>query len=191
MLQAATKKREEVYLFMNKKRIITMIFAVGTILSLFFIIQTSADSPVSAVQPGSVDDPMVTKSYLDQQLKQQVTAEVAAQIAKLPTGGSSGGAAGLTVVQLSPGQTLMAGAGSEFIVRNGSVVAVSLDPNGIPDVTSGKDIANKAAIGNNHLLIFPNDKRGIKPDAKQTSVVFVMVRGGYSLLNKDGTAVTP
>lgn len=61
----------------------------------------------------------------------------------------------LTVVQLQAGQTLYAGAGSEIILRSGKAVAVSSDDNGIPDVTSGKDIAAGTAIELNHMLLFP------------------------------------
>jgi hypothetical protein len=181
---------------MNKKRIVTMILAISAIVIFSIYSNTSADG--IAAQPGSVDDPMVTKTYVDEQVKQQVAAqintqvniEVAAQIEKLkkdlPI--SSGGAA-LTVVQLAAGQTLIAGAGSELIVRTGSVKAVSTDGNGIPDVTGGKDIAAGTTITLNHLLIFPTDKRGIKPDPKKAEAIFVMVRGGYKLVNEDGTDV--
>ncbi|MDB5052759.1 MAG: hypothetical protein JWM44_809 [Bacilli bacterium] len=163
-----------------------MIVVISGLIITFTVYKTSADS---ALTPGSVDDPMVSKSYVDQQIASQVTAQVAAQTAKIPVG-TSGGSAGLTVVQLRPGQFLMAGAGSEFIVRTGYVLAVSNDTNGIPDITAGKDILAKTAISLNHLLIFPNDKRGIQADPKKTTDIFVMVRGGYTLLNADGSVVT-
>jgi hypothetical protein len=135
----------------------------------------------------------VSKSYVDEQVKQQVAAQITSQVAaavekfKKEIPASSGGGAGLTVVQLAAGQTLMAGTGSELIVRTGFVKAVSTDGNGIPDVTGGKDIAVNSDIALNHLLIFPTDKRGIKPDPKKTVPIFVMVRGEYKLINADGT----
>jgi hypothetical protein len=181
---------------MKNKRILAMIVMIAAI-SITFSIYSSTSADSAAVQPGSVDDPMVTKSYVDEQVKQQVAAlvnaEVAAQIEKLkkdlPTSGSGGGAA-LSVVKLPAGQILMAGTGSEFIVRTGFVTAVSSDGNGIPDVTGGKDIAAKARIELNHLLIFPTDKRGVMPDPNRTVPIVVMVRGGYKLLNADGTEVS-
>ncbi|MEX2459790.1 MAG: hypothetical protein WD469_00585 [Paenibacillaceae bacterium] len=185
---------------MKNKRILSLFLVISVVIVTFSIYSsTSADGVTT--QPGSVDDPMVTKSYVDEQVKlqvaaqinSQVAAEVAAQIGKfkrdLPTqGGSSGSGAALTVVQLAAGQTLMAGAGSELIVRTGFVTAVSTDGNGIPDVTAGKDIAVKSAIARNHLLIFPTDKRGIKPDPKKTEPIFVMVRGSYKLISEDGSS---
>jgi hypothetical protein len=181
---------------MNKKRILAMIVMIAAICITFSIYSsTSADS--AAVQPGSVNDPMVSKSYVEEQVKQQVAAQINAQIAAqieklksdLPASSGSRGVAALSVVKLPAGQILMAGTGSEFIVRTGFVTAVSTDGNGIPDVTGGKDIAAKAAIELNHLLIFPTDKRGVMPDPKKTVPIVVMVRGGYKLLNADGTEV--
>jgi hypothetical protein len=184
---------------MKNKRILSLFLVIGVAIVTFSIYSnTSADGVTT--QPGSVDDPMVTKSYVDEQVKLQVAAqinaqvntEVTAQIEKLKkdlsTSGSGSGAA-LKVVQLAAGQTLLAGAGSELIVRTGFVTAVSTDGNGIPDVTGGKDIAAKSPIALNHLLIFPSDKRGIKPDPKKKDPIFVMVRGGYNIISEDGTTI--
>jgi hypothetical protein len=185
---------------MKNKRILGL-FLLVSIAVVTFSIYSSTSADGVAIQPGSVDDPMVTKSYVDEQVKLQVAAQINAQVATevaaqmekfkkdLPAAGSGGGAA-LTVVQLAAGQTLMAEAGSELIVRNGYVTAVSTDGNGIPDVTGGKDIAAKSAIALNHLLIFPTDQRGIKPVPNKKDLIFVMVRGGYKLINEDGSAGT-
>jgi len=141
--------------------------------------------PPDAV-PGSIDDPMVSKSYVDQQVAIIVANQVAAAVKSL---GGSGTSANLKVVIVSPGQTLMAAAGSEFIVRTGTAIAVSKDTNGIPDVTAGKDIAAKTVISLNHLLIFPTESRGIAADAK-SAPVYVMARGSYTLLDVDGKAIS-
>lgn len=173
---------------------------------------TNADS--LATQPGSVEDPVITKSYLDEQLskltgkdftsssgssssgvsadelKQLVAAEVEKQLKNSTpnttpvsnSGNSSAGSTALVVVQLQPGETLFAGAGTEVIVRTGKTVTFSADENGVPDVTLGKDIAPGAAVELNHLLVFPREGRGIKPDPKQKSEINVMVRGSYMIM---------
>jgi hypothetical protein len=159
---------------------ITLVIA-GIICFSNFISVTKAEAPA----PGSATDPVITKSYFDQNtLTQDQVKQLIAQ-----NGGS--GSTSITVVQLKTGQTLYAGAGSEFIVRTGKTVAVSKDEDGIPDVTSGKDIRAGAAIENNHHLIFPRDTRGIKPATNNAAEIFVMVRGSYSLFNADGTKVSP
>ncbi|MCL6458526.1 MAG: hypothetical protein K6T85_11030 [Gorillibacterium sp.] len=152
---------------MNKKW--TYITATLTIATAVFIGSslTQTTQADSAVPPGSADDPVVTKSYVDEQIRN--------------VGGGSGNgeaAAGIVVVTLTKGQTLVANASTEFILRVGEAKAMSKDGNGIPDVTLGKDIANGAPISKNSLLIFPSDGRGITALSNQA---IVMVRGGYTV----------
>jgi hypothetical protein len=160
----------------------SMILIAGIICFTCFISVTKADAPA----PGSASDPVITKSYFDQNTltQDQVKQLIAAN-------GGSAGSSAITIVQLKAGQTLYASAGTEFIVRTGKTVAVSKDEDGIPDVTAGKDIRAGSAIENNHHLIFPRDTRGIKPATTNTAEIFVMVRGGYALFNADGSKVTP
>ncbi|XOK61297.1 hypothetical protein ACJ7K1_33350 [Paenibacillus elgii] len=186
---------------------------VTVVLILLFSTIVYADSNNTSTQPGSVDDPIITKSYFEQNIAKQVADEfakqsvneekikqlIAAELAKQgvgsgtspSTGSGTGNNAvpnsGLTVVKLQQGQTLYGGAGTEFIVRTGKVVAVSSDDNGIPDVTSGKDIAAGATVELNHLLIVPREGRGVKPEAKNKQEIYVMVRGSYLIINADGT----
>ncbi|KZE77909.1 hypothetical protein AV654_20255 [Paenibacillus elgii] len=187
---------------------------VTVVLILLFTSIVYADSNNTSTQPGSVDDPIITKSYFEQNIAKQVADEfakqsvneekikqlIAAELAKQGTGNSgtspSTGSgtgnnavpnSGLTVVKLQQGQTLYGGAGTEFIIRTGKVVAVSSDDNGIPDVTSGKDIAAGATVELNHLLIVPREGRGVKPDAKNKQEIYVMARGSYLIINADGT----
>lgn len=135
---------------------------------------TSHTQADSAVQPGSADDPVVTKSYVDQAIKS--------------VGGSGGGGAAAVVnVSVGAGQILIGNAGTEFIVRAGTTKAYSQDANGIPDLTEGKDLGNGVTVPKNHLLLFPRDGRGL------TSVTnsIVMVRGTYTILDKSGNVVGP
>jgi hypothetical protein len=164
------------------------------VLLIVFIPISQADAPT----PGSSTDPVITKSYFDQntlseaKVKEIVASAIAANAGTGQSSGSNGGTGSSTpatmkVVQLQNGQTLYAGAGAEFIVRTGRVLAVSNDENGIPDVTGGKDLPAGTEVALNHLLIFPAEGRGIKPSPKNTADIFVMVRGSYLLLNADGS----
>ncbi|MDQ0918563.1 hypothetical protein [Paenibacillus sp. V4I5] len=157
-------------------------------------------SQAEAPTPGSSTDPVITKSYFDQntlseaKVKELVASAIAANAGAGQPSGSNGGTgtstpATMKVVQLQNGQTLYAGAGAEFIVRTGRVLAVSNDENGIPDVTGGKDLSVGTEVALNHLLIFPAEGRGIKSSPKNTADIFVMVRGSYLLLNADGSKV--
>ncbi|WP_409343762.1 hypothetical protein [Paenibacillus sp. MBLB4367] len=163
-----------------------------TVLFTLFLTQvvTVADAPA---QPGTSNDPLVTKSYVDELVQKKVAEEVAKMKDGTPATPTPAPNASesVTVVELKANQTLLAAAGAEFIVRTGKTLIVSSDENGVPDVTTGKDIAPNGIIETNHLLIFPREGRGIKPDPKNKDAIFVMVKGNYILQNADGTKVTP
>ncbi|HEX7056196.1 MAG TPA: hypothetical protein VF260_03225 [Bacilli bacterium] len=169
----------------NSVKILVATVLFGSGLWLGSIITSNADGLIPDNQPGSVNDPVVTKSYVDETVQELVKSELAK---RTQTGGDS---SEMTVIMLQPGQTLYAGAGAEFIVRpGGKAVAFSTDGNGIPDLTSGEDLPNGKLIEFNHLLIFPRDGgRGIKPAPSEKHNVYVMVRGKYSWVDKDGTEI--
>lgn len=127
----------------------------------------------SATTPGSVSDPVVTKSYVDEQIR------------KIAGGASSGGGGGqaasqaLEVVSVSSGKTLMLPAGSEAVIRAGKGIAYSSDANGLSDLTAGADISPGKPVPSNHLIWFPRDGRGIVADPNVSSSLTVLVKGPY------------
>jgi hypothetical protein len=154
---------------------------------------------------GSAEDPVVTKSYVDEQIRRYLGNLNGLNGNKtapsnpgddIKNGGTSKEdqvtpETQVTIIRLEPGQLLFGGAGAEFVVRTGKAVAFTTDENGIVDVTAGKDIQGGAAIEINHLLLFPRDGRGIKPDPGQKTDIFVMVKGNYLLVNEDGSTAAP
>ncbi|MHA7967139.1 hypothetical protein ACX93W_23760 [Paenibacillus sp. CAU 1782] len=138
----------------------------------------------SAATPGTVNDPVVTKSYVDE------------QIAKLAANGSGSGNSGntgsgntggssesvkLEVVEIPVGKTLMAGAGAEVVVRVGKAVAFSTTTDGLSDLTDGIDIKSGKDVPKNHLIWFPRDGRGIQGHPDETAPLTVLVKGSYTL----------
>lgn len=123
--------------------------------------------------PGSADDPLVTKSYVDQ----QVNLLVAAAVAQLEIEAGQD----WKIVQVAGGRTLIGGEGTELIVRNGRTFAYSPDGQGFPDLTSGSNLSHDAAVSNNHLLQIPREGRGVRVDSNQTGVSFVLVRGTFRI----------
>ncbi|MCL2203706.1 MAG: hypothetical protein FWB88_07180 [Defluviitaleaceae bacterium] len=76
------------------------------------------------------------------------------------------------------GQTLTLENGTEAILRTGAAVVVA-GPNGLVDMTAGRDIENGAVVRHNHLLIAPrSDGRGMRFTAESS---WVMVRGAFTL----------
>lgn len=146
----------------------------------------SSTTSANTTLPGSVEDPLITKTYMDEQivkmreeLRTEIKAEIKAEMGKSGGGATAGGSAKLVVVLLETGQELIAGEGTEVIVRTGHVVGTpSPAGDGIPDVTEGVDI-KATKIAHNHLLLFPrNDGRGIKVIQGPS---YVMVRGSYEI----------
>lgn len=129
------------------------------------------EAETNSLTPGSVDDPVVTKSYVEEQL---------AKLGGTP-GGDTGTDTALEVVTVPAGKTLMAGQGTEVIVRVGKAIAYSSDASGIADLTGGTDLTKGKAVPTNHLLLFPREGRGILPDPNQNNGLTVLVKGSYTL----------
>jgi hypothetical protein len=105
------------------------------------------------VLPGSEQDPLVSRSYVDGKLR-------------------------IAVVEVPAGTKLIGSAGTEIIVRSGSATAIDTELGGLSDVTAGKDLRQGVEAPPNHLLIVPrNDGRGIQA----VTSLFVLVRGNYRL----------
>ncbi|MFZ5634585.1 MAG: hypothetical protein ACOY40_17295 [Bacillota bacterium] len=103
--------------------------------------------------PGSADDPLVTRSYVEAQINSRLNEAVKIYAEKYMQ---------WQAVELSPGQRLIGAAGTEFIVRVGNTVVIDTTGNGIPDVTGGVNVAAGQAVALNHHFIIPRaDGRGI------------------------------
>lgn len=169
------------------KKITGVCLVIGAIY-LGTTVYASSDSSI----PGSVDDPVVSKSYLDEQLA-KLRAELrgttpAPAPAPAPTPAptpapqpvpGSGTAALLVVEELKVGQSLIGSAGTEIIVRTGkAVVLTNQQGEGVPNVTAGTDLRG-TQVPLNHMLLVPrNDGRGVKVTE---GPCFIMVRGDYMI----------
>lgn len=151
---------------------------IGAMLLLALV----ATSAYAANQPGTVNDPIVTKSYVDEQvriMKENLRAEV---IAEVKASMKMEVDLKFEAFQLNPGQKLIGHNGTEIIVRSGTAKVIAGDNgDGIPDLTGGQDLAGGTVIPTNHHLLIPRtDNRGLVVDEKSTAC-WVMVRGGYDI----------
>ncbi len=138
---------------MNKK--LKKIFA-GVLIATFAL-----SAAVYAASPGSEDDPLIAKSYVDSTIIPYVNK-----------------VSSFTVISIPADQMLIGDAGCEIILRMGSATVIATDKGGLCDTTIGGDWEDGSAVPANHNLIVPlDDGRGIKA----TSDVIVMVKGTYSL----------
>ena len=140
------------------KKVVTVFVLVIALAALTLV------AGAASTTPGSSDDPVVTKSYVDQ------------QIAKLQ--GGSGASDSYKPVSLKPGQKLVGNEGTEIILRSGEATAIDNGANGISDITGAKDLMTGNSVEQNHLLLIPrSDGRGIKA----TTDIWIMVRGTYTI----------
>ena len=132
-----------------KKRSITIILTVFVVLAAACGYAVFGDT----AEPGSGNDPLVSKSYVDAKT-------------------------GYTPIQLTAGQKMTGGAGTEIILRSGIATAIGNSENGIADLTGGTDLMTGTTVELNHLLLVPrSDGRGITA----VTDIWVMVRGEYSI----------
>ncbi len=131
--------------------------------------------------PGTSDDPVVTKSYVDQQIQQALNGGGGGNTSPTNPTQPLQGTDKVKNVALKPGKILIADAGTEFIVRSGNAVIYTEVASGVADLTDGKDLLNGETAPKNHLLSFPREGRGIQVKEGQTSNLIVMVRGGYTI----------
>lgn len=132
---------------------------------------------VAFSEPGSISDPLVTLSYVEEKLE-EIKDYINEKISKgnVPT------ASKWVVVEIPAGKSLIAKEGTEIILRSGNARAIAVVVNGImnglTNVTEGKDLAMEEAITANHLLIVPRDDgRGIRA----LNNCFALVKGDYEI----------
>ncbi|MBM3464920.1 MAG: hypothetical protein FJX76_22710 [Armatimonadetes bacterium] len=102
-----------------------------------------------AAEPGSKDDPIITRSYLENLHSWQVT-------------------------NLQDGQTLSLDMGVTFVLRSGKAAVVGVGAEGLVDLTAGRELKDGEKIVANHLMLSPaSDRRGLRA---QSSVV-LLTRG--------------
>ena len=182
--------------------------AVGCGVWIGSVLTTGASGLPLSGNPGSAEDPLVTKSYVDEQIRRALSGGTvggtgsggasSAQVAALEARISqlekelaeAKSAVSYNVVRLQAGHMLLGASGTEMVVRNGQAYIHSNPENGIPDLTDGVDLKADTLVPNNHLLLIPREGRGIKvmPDYKYS--VYVTVKGEYVEIDAEGNMVT-
>ena len=127
------------------------------LISLSVVVVALFAAVVSAAQPGTQEDPLVTKSYLENIIAQETQ---------------------FRVVEVQAGKSVIGDAGTEMILRMGTCTVIGTQSGGVSDVTMGYDLANGTSVQGNHLLIVPRaDGRGIKTH----TYTLVMIKGKYTI----------
>ncbi|UMZ75088.1 hypothetical protein [Natranaerofaba carboxydovora] len=148
-------------------------------------------------EPGSEDDPLLTKSYIDEVLIPELEEnfeemigeyidreELDKEEAEEPDiDGEEGEEVEegksfdvFEIVELEEDERLIAGESAEIISRTGEGVIMDSDSGGISDLTKGVDLREGDDVPLNHHLLVPRaDGRGVEAD----TYMILMVRGEY------------
>ncbi|NLK22001.1 MAG: hypothetical protein GX308_07955 [Epulopiscium sp.] len=147
------------------------------ILLAFFITAMFFDiSKAMGSNPGSNQDPLVSKSYVDGQINALMDLVGGLSQSKPKEESNS---MIYEVIEVSSGQTLMGAQGTEIILRGGKGIAITSPAGGLQDMTEGVDIISGQSIPKYHLIIIPKDDgRGIYVESDS----YFMVRGKFDII---------
>lgn len=153
---------------MKKKRVTRYILILVLLVLISQIVYASSN------EPGSNEDPLVTLSYVEQRIE-QMKFYIDQNIASVK---SDEGNVNLEVVELKNGERLIAGQGTEIILRGGKALAIDSPLGGLSDITDARDIRKDEVVPSNHLLIVPRDDgRGVKA----VTNCILMIKGSYKI----------
>lgn len=145
--------------------------------------------------PGSSNDPLVTKSYVDNKIAEVSGSASSSDLSKLESkiqaqtqmidvltqeinNLKEQGSSSYEVVTVPAGQSIIGKQGTEIIVRSGNGQVLASAGGGLQDMTEGKDLLAGSSVPKYHLVIIPReDGRGIYAEKD----LIVMVRGGYNI----------
>ena len=136
-----------------KNKIIKVVMAMILVMSAFY-----GGTKVGAAQntPGSVYDPLITQSYLEERLAQT-------------------DAAGFVRVSVAKNKILTLEAGGQILILSGTANVVG--GSGLIDMTEGVLLEKDLSVMKYHLCIAPNAESGMKA----TTACTVFVTGSYTL----------
>lgn len=175
------------------------------ILGLVCILLISTTSDAGSISPGTVNDPLVTKSYVDKK-DGELEVELKERIVELEKQLESGGAItgdGLdteamytyidksmaekddqlfVVVEATNGQKIICGASAEIILRAGSATVIAGDKgDGLANLTTGDDLRGGDLVPlQHHLLVSRDDGRGFLITS-ENGISYILVKGAYVL----------
>lgn len=130
----------------------------------------------AAFNYGSKDDPLVTKSYLDEVLMPELVEEFNARLDALDSAPAGSGA--FSVLTLSRGQTVSCQVGCEIMLRIGTAVASGADSPALVDTTSGSTLDAGGALEKNHLYMATIVNNGLTAAGDSTKI---LIRGEYTV----------
>lgn len=151
-------------------------FLLAVVIALAAILSVGA-------APGDANDPLVSRSYVDDRFNQLLTVlsalgDFQPPVITHPNENASEANVSYVPVSVPMGQMLIGGEGTEIILRSGKAIGYCTGENGMVNITTGTEIFNNIEISPNHMLIVPRD------DGRGALVIedaWFLVKGSYSI----------
>lgn len=154
------------------------VFSIVIIIMIGFVVISNATSTSS--------NPIISLSYLNKtidELKLEIYKEVDKRISESPTSGT--GASAFKIINVEKGKKVICYESTEFVLRRGTASIIDPSkatnptaPNGVPNLTVGKDAQHGDTVTLQQLYLVPRkDGRGIEAKTELT----IMIKGGYEI----------
>ncbi len=157
---------------MSRKKLLIVILCVALASAALAILV------YAAVGYGTQDDPLITKSYLDEVLEPRLEADFKAELDAALAEADTGSGEDFKVITLSAGQTVVCDVGCEVMLRIGSASAAGADFPVLVDTTSGESVSNGSAMKANHLYMVTIKGNGFVAGAATTKL---LIKGSYTV----------
>lgn len=156
-------------------------------ITISFIIASSIMVRASSFEPGSKEDPVVTKSYVDKLILDN-NMYLENKINKINIDDNKNIDQQINnslkeddefkIVSVSKGKSIIFTKSTQFILRGGVAKIIDSEEGGILDITQGKDLRKDWQVPANHMLLVPrSDNRGAY--CEQDSIFIVI--GSYEI----------
>ncbi|MCT4585561.1 MAG: hypothetical protein N4A54_11600 [Peptostreptococcaceae bacterium] len=158
-------------------------------ITISFIIASSIMVKASSFEPGSKEDPVVTKSYVDKLIldnnvylenkineintkvndNKNIDEQINNSIKKDEE---------FNIVSVQKGKSIVFTQATQFILRGGKARIIDSVEGGILDITQGKDLRRDWQVPANHMLLVPrSDNRGAYCEEES---IFIVI-GSYEI----------
>ena len=157
---------------MSKRKIIVVLLCV------VLGIAALGAAVYAGVSYGTKDDPLITKSYLDEVLQPELEQRFETELENAISAVESEKSGDFVVITLYKGQTVTCGVGCEVMLRIGSAEAKGVDYPVLVDTTKGESVASGTSMVTNHLYMVTIAGNGFKAKADNTKL---LIKGVYTI----------
>ena len=140
------------------------------IIAVLVVLLLAGVTAYAATNYGSRDDPLITKSYLDEVVKPQLESDMQEKLDEAASEMMRSAPGEFSQVELKGGQTLLCAVGSQLLPVSGTVTSTA----GLADTTEGKTSSASSVLSLNHLYLV-TETGGVSAEGAAT----VLVSGTY------------